>query len=267
MDLKLAGKRALVTGSSEGIGAGAALMLAQEGAHVVINGRREDKLAARAAELAAMGLSVSIAPGDMGSEEGVRRVAEAAGEVDILVCNSGGAAGDGTTPWLEITDESWARSYEVNVLAAGRIIRRVVPGMKERGWGRIIQIASAAGTQPPAIGCGMAAAKAAMINATVSLSRALAGTGITVNTISPGIIRTPAVSRYFDQMAIRHGWEGLSPDEISRKLALEIFTLPAGQVGTVEDIGLAVCMLASPRAGYMTGANIRIDGGQIQSVN
>lgn len=263
MDLRLSGKRALVTGSSSGIGAGIARMLAAEGCVVFVHGRNTERAETVARDIKAAGVAI----GDLSTDEGADAVKTAVGEIDVLVNNSGGSDGTSALSWLDVTEKNWATTYQGNVVAAARMIRRFVPGMKERGWGRVIQVASAAATQPLAYGPDYGAAKGAIVNLTVSLAKSLGDCGVTANTISPGVILTPAVERWVGHLTKQQGWEGLSQEEIEKRLTRQMLTVPVGRIGRVEDIGHAVCMIASPNAGFMTGANVRVDGGQNQAVN
>jgi NAD(P)-dependent dehydrogenase (short-subunit alcohol dehydrogenase family) len=271
MDLKLSGKRALVTGSNTGIGAGIARLLIEEGCSVVVHGRNRERTEQMAAQLGAAGAVVA----DLATDEGADKLyaeAKAAlgGGIEILVNNAGGApsGGSASRPPLEITIGDWLEVYQINTLAAVRMILRAAPDMVAAKWGRIIQISSSGGVQPPQRGADYCGAKAAMNNLTVALSGSLRGVGVTVNTVSPGIIVTPAFmpwarKRYGEEL----GWGDISDEELCRKVALEIHNLPAGQLGIDEDIGTVCCLLASPRSGYITGANYRVDGGQTRSVN
>lgn len=270
MDLQLAGKRALVTGSSSGIGAGIARVLAAEGARVVVHGRDEERTHKVANEIASKGGQASIALGDLASVEGSAGVADAVmrelGGIDILVNNAGGKTVAGNPPWFEVPWADWIGTYEQNVGAAVRLIHRFAPGMKERSWGRIVQIASASATQPePAIG-EYQAAKAAMVNLTAGLARSLAHTGITVNTVSPGTILTSAVKGWLGAVARQMQW-GEDWATIEKRFTTELIPLCVGHIGRPEDIGRVVALLASPLSGYITGANYRVDGGQIRSIN
>jgi NAD(P)-dependent dehydrogenase (short-subunit alcohol dehydrogenase family) len=263
VDLGLNGKRALVTGSSSGIGAGIAAMLAQEGCAVIVHGRDQAKAEGVATRIGAAGIAI----GDLANDAGAAAVAGAAGEVDILVNNAGGAVGTSAMSWTEVPPASWVETFETNVVAAARMIDLILPGMKARGWGRIVNIASAAATQPIEFGPDYGAAKAAMINMSVSLAKSLGACGVTVNSVSPGMILTPAVERWLTALAPRMGWEGLDLEAIERKVAETLTPIPVGRIGRVEEIAQVVCMIAGMRGGYMTGANIRVDGGQVQSVN
>jgi NAD(P)-dependent dehydrogenase (short-subunit alcohol dehydrogenase family) len=263
MDLGLQGKRALVTGSSSGIGAGIARMLAAEGCAVVVHGRNRS----RAEEVAGQIGAVAIAIGDLSSDTEADAVAHVAGEIDILVNNAGGAAGTSAMTWTEVSETAWIDTYQQNAVAAARMIRRLLPGMTAKGWGRIINIASAAGTQPIPFGPDYGAAKGAVLNMTVSLAKSLGDCGVTVNSVSPGAILTPAVEAWLTNLKTAMGWGDISLEEAEARMTREIVPVPIGRVGRVEDIAHAVCMIASSGAGFMTGGNVRIDGGQVQSVN
>nr|MDA8046649.1 SDR family NAD(P)-dependent oxidoreductase [Actinomycetota bacterium] len=188
MDLELKGKRALVTGSSSGIGIGIATLLAEEGAQVVVTGRNAERTAKVAADLSATGTTVVSAVADLATDEGARHVAtvalDAFGGIDILVNNAGGASEGDQKSWFEVPLSEWMATFEKNVMAAGRLIHLLVPGMKDRGWGRVIQIGSGAGMIPTSAQPDYGPAKAAMINLSMGLSKALSGTGVTFNTVA-----------------------------------------------------------------------------------
>jgi NAD(P)-dependent dehydrogenase (short-subunit alcohol dehydrogenase family) len=216
------------------------------------------------------GGQASVVLGDLATEAGSSLVADAVMRefdgVDILVNNAGGKTAVGNPPWFEVPWDDWLGTYEQNVGAAVRLIHRFAPGMKQRQWGRIIQIASASGTQPEA-GIGeYQAAKAAMINLTVGLARSLAHTGITVNTISPGTILTPAVESWLGAVAQQMQW-GEDWKAIEKRFTTELIPLCVDHIGRPEDIGRVAALLASPLSGYITGANYRVDGGQVRSIN
>jgi len=263
MDLGLAGKRALVTGSSSGIGAGIARLLAAEGCAVIVHGRDAAKAQAVADVIGAAGVAI----GDLATNEGADAVAAAAGDIAILVNNAGGAVGTSAMHWTQVDEAGWEGTYQLNAIAAARMVRRLLPAMQASGWGRIINIASAAATQPIPFGPDYGAAKAAMLNMTVSLAKALGPCGVTANSVSPGMILTPAVEAWLGRLKQTMGWGDISLEEAETRAARELTPVPVGRIGRVEEIAHAVCMIASPAAGYMTGANVRVDGGQVQSVN
>jgi NAD(P)-dependent dehydrogenase (short-subunit alcohol dehydrogenase family) len=195
--------------------------------------------------------------------------------IDILVNNAGGRAsshrrdgqaGPPNAAWLDTPWSDWLWTFEQNVGAAVRLIRRFVPGMLERNWGRVINISSSAATQTEPDLADYQAAKAAMVNMTSSLAKTLAHTGITVNTVSPGTIFTPAVESTFRAWAQELGWSD-DWNEIERRFVHDKIPIAADHFGQPEDIARMVALLASPLSNYMTGANYRVDGGQCRSVN
>jgi 3-oxoacyl-[acyl-carrier protein] reductase len=267
MDLQLKGKRAVVTGSSSGIGEAIAKALAAEGAAVVVHGRRPAEAKRVAAEITAAGGKAVVALGDLATDAGADAVAKAANEAggaDILVNNAGAFP---QKPWLESTAAEWNDLYNQNVGSMVRIITRLVPGMKKRGWGRVISLASGVAVMPFPGMANYSATKAANLNLAVSLAKDLAGTGVTSNAVSPGMIITPGVEEMLKAMAPQYG---LSPDDMP---ALEKFAVknmvpnPSARLGRVEDIATAVTFLASPLAGYINGANLRVDGGTVPTTN
>lgn len=239
-------------------------MLAAEGCDVIVHGRDAQRTQAVSEAIGAVAWTL----GDLADERAAEAVADAVGKVDILVNNAGGSSpGTTTQAWMTVVDSAWSETYAMNVLAAARLVRRLLPAMQAQGWGRIINITSAAGTSPMALGPDYGAAKAAMLNMTVSLSKAVAGTGVTVNSISPGPILTHAVRQWGETLATQHGWDASSFEAIEKRIVADLAPIPVGRFGRAEDIGHAVCMVASPAAGYMTGANVRVDGGQLTNVN
>jgi NAD(P)-dependent dehydrogenase (short-subunit alcohol dehydrogenase family) len=266
MDLQLAGKVALVTGSSRGTGEAIAKGLAAEGALVIVHGPTVADAAPVAEAIRAAGGQAHVAAGDIATDAGGAEIAAAAlaptGAVDILV-NNYGTTSQGA--WLETPSEDWIAIYEKNTLSAARMIRALVPAMRARGWGRVIQIGTIGSTRP---GAGMPhyyASKGALANMTVSLAQELAGTGITVNIVSPGLIRTREVEAAYRKRAAREGW-GEDWGEIEACIAREIMPNLVGRIARTEEVADLVAFLASPRAGYLTGINIRIDGGALPIV-
>ncbi|GAA4575854.1 SDR family NAD(P)-dependent oxidoreductase [Planotetraspora kaengkrachanensis] len=258
MDVNLTGRRALVTGSSSGLGEAIARLLATEGADVVVHGRDVVRARTVAADIGA----VAVAIGDLATDEGADAVAATAGEVDILVNNAGTYDHSG---WDDATPQVWVRTYEVNVVSGVRMIRRLVPGMRERGWGRVIQIGGGLSSQPTPMLPHYSASLAARHNLAVSLARELKGTGVTSNVVSPGAILVDSVERFLTEMAPERGW-GESWEEIERNAARDFVPNDFGRFGRPEEIAGAVVYLASPYADYVSGATIRVDGGTIRSV-
>ena len=279
MDLQLAGKRALVTGSSSGIGAGIAKVLAAEGATLVIHGRNAERSSQVAADIRQSGGSAIFVLGDLATTEGCNEVGDAVmkelGGIDILVNNAGGRASghregsDGpiNPEWLDTPWDDWRWTFEQNVGAAVRLIQRFVPGMKERQWGRVVQIGSASATQTLPNLAEYQAVKAAMVNMTTSLAKTLAHTGITVNTVTPGTITTPAVIKTYTDTAMKMGMDVSNWREIERRFTTEIRPIAVDHFGDPADIGRMVALLVSPLSSFMTGSNYRVDGGQCRSIN
>lgn len=268
MDLQLKGRRALVTGSSSGIGEGVARMLAQEGCAVVVHGRNRERAERVAADIAAAGVAI----GDLSTDEGAAAVhAEAraalGGNIEILVNNAGGSSTRNTTKTpIEIGTDDWVSNYHANMLASVRLCRLAVPDMVAATWGRVINVSSAVAVQPNNLGADYSGAKAALNNFTVSLAGSLKGVGVTANTVSPGIIMVDGLLR-FGRM--KYGDPSLTIEGVTLRLAADkVFDLPpAGRLGTPEDLALVICMLASPMSGFVTGANYRVDGGQVRGLN
>ncbi|MGF7149781.1 NAD(P)-dependent dehydrogenase (short-subunit alcohol dehydrogenase family) [Sphingomonas zeicaulis] len=265
MDLQLSGRAALVTGSSKGIGEGIAKALAREGAAVVVHGRDRsavDRIAT--AILEDGGLAYGVV-GDLTDDVQVDRLVEDAqdlvGPIGILVNNAGGSGSK--KDWSATDAGTWAATYDRNVLAAVRVIARLLPGMRTAGWGRVINISSGAATMPPAGGPDYSAAKAGINAMTASMAKAFAAEGITVNAVSPGTIRSARLDEAFRSVASDQGiaakdaaWE-----DVQRGVLPLFAQVPTGRVGEVEELADAVAFLASPRAGYITGVNLPVDGG------
>jgi 3-oxoacyl-[acyl-carrier protein] reductase len=269
MDLQLKDKVALVTGSSSGIGASIAKTLAREGATVIVHGRNAERTKRIADEIAKHGGKAFPVVGDLSKEEGAKTVVEealkAAGRIDILVNNAGGSDVAPIT-WESGSLADWKEKFEQNFFSSVGVLQAVLPQMKNLGWGRVVQISSVVATQPMTYLVDYAAAKAALNNTTVSLAKEFARFGVTINTVSPGPIVTPAFERVARDVATANGW-GSDWDEIEKRFAEESVPTAVGRAGRVEEIANAVAFLVSPLAGFITGANLRIDGGFVTTVN
>lgn len=273
MNLNLTGKRALVTGSSSGIGRGIAKVLAAEGVHVIVHGRDQKRTSAVAEAIRSAGGRADIALGDLATDAGAASVVaaadEAGGAIDILVNNIGGneAAGGGLNGWFNDTPEVWAGVIQQNLIAPVRMIHAFVPAMRERGWGRVINIASGGGSAPTPQAAAYCGAKAGLINLSVSLSLEMARSGVTVNTVSPGCTRTEMFERTLTTLGDAQGWPAEMDEREARFMDLGLFPCASRQYGRPDDVGALVAFLASPLSAFVNGANYRIDGGQVQSVN
>lgn len=257
MDLRLAGHGALVSGSSAGIGATIAETLADEGCDVLVHGRNAGAAAAVAEQVAARGVRAEVVLGDL-TEPGVaEQVALTARDfgAHILVNNAGPFA---EHDWESSRPSDWRTAFEGNVLPTVRVSQTLLPSLRAHGWGRVITIGSRAVRTPLPHMVAFSAAKAAVVNMTTSLARHLAGTGVTANCVSPGVILTPSMYRMFEERAAAEdGQDG--PDEAD--LVKEYAPNPSGRLGRPADIAAAVAYLASPLADYVNGIELRVDGG------
>ena len=272
MDLRLAGKRALVTGSSSGLGEAIVKLLAAEGVAVVVHGRNEGRANAVAEAIRVGGGKAEVALGDLTTDAGADAVANAAqafGPLDILVNNAGvfnNTGAVGRLSWTQATATDWAQIYNSNVISGVRMIQRLVPQMRERHWGRVIQIGGGLSQQPQAGGPDYNATLAARHNLAVSLARELKDTGVTSNVVAPGaILASEAARAQLIHMGQAHGW-GETWEEIERNATQAMAPNDVGRLGRPEEIAAAVAYLASPVADYVSGATIRVDGGTIRSV-
>jgi 3-oxoacyl-[acyl-carrier protein] reductase len=273
MDLNLTGKRALVTGSSSGIGRGIATVLADEGAAVIVHGRNRKRAEETADLIRDAGGTAHLALGDLATDEGAAQVADAVarhtGGIDILVNNIGGTESYGgqMLSWFEVGTEQWLGTLQQNLVSAVRMIHAFVPAMRERAWGRVINISSGGGAEPPTSVPDYCAAKAGLNNLTVGLSKELSRSGVTVNTVSPGCTRTDMLEKNLERMADANGWPDDYETREARFMDLGIFACTSERFGRPADIGTMVAFLASPLSAFVNGANYRVDGGQVQSVN
>jgi 3-oxoacyl-[acyl-carrier protein] reductase len=259
MDLGLRGKAALVTGASRGIGRGIALELGREGCRVALCARGRETLEATAAQVRALGVDAITVVADVTTHEGAEAAAAAAqsafGAVDVLVNNVGGATGGS---FQETDQAEWQRAIDLNLMSAVRLSRLVVPGMRARGGGAIVNIVSIYGREwggtyvrrPTYI-----AAKAAEIGMSKALAMELAPLGIRVNAVAPGSIIFPG-----------GGWERRSREDPEGIAAYLKADMPLGRFGTADEVGRVVAFLASPAASLVLGACLNVDGGQSRAL-
>jgi NAD(P)-dependent dehydrogenase (short-subunit alcohol dehydrogenase family) len=265
MDLGLDGRRALVTGSSAGLGEAIAERLAAEGAAVVVHGRDAERTEAVAERLREAGALASTAIGDLAEDGDAARVADAAlaaGPIDILVNNAGTYD---HRAWSESTANDWARTYNTNVISAIRMIDRLVPPMRERGWGRVVQIGGALAQQPIATMPEYSATLAARHNLAGSLARDLAGTGVTSNVVAPGGIRVARMEAMLGEAAPEMGW-GDAWEEIEAGAVRDLAPNNIGRFGRPGEVAAAVAYLASDHADYVSGEVLRVDGGTVRTI-
>ncbi len=257
MDLALAGRTALISGSHRGTGMIIARRLAREGASVLVHGL-EPGQAEAAVESLGCGTPVT---GDITSDAGAETLVDACRDhrISILI-NNYGTAGRGS--WGASDSADWIDAFQKNVLSAQRLIRHFLPAMIEAGWGRIINLGTVGSTRPAARMPHYYAAKGALATATMSLARETAGTGVRVNLVSPGMILTPEVEAAYLARGRREGW-GDTWAEVEPRVAAD---LPIRRIVRREEVADLVAFLASPLADAIHGQNIRIDGGALDAL-
>lgn len=244
MELGLAGRRALVTGSYRGTGSAIAESLAAEGVEVLVHGFEPGQADEVVERLVASGGEARAVVGDLLTDDGVDELIEQTGvDLDIAVCNYGLASGG---RWTTATTDDWLDSYNKNVLSVVRVANALVQPLAARGWGRIVLLGTIGTDSPAAKRPQYYAAKGALPIMTQSLAKELAGSGVTVNLVSPGLITTPEVL------------ERLGDRSVEEAYGLSNLTGRPAEPGQVADL---VTFLCSEQAGAINGANYRIDGG------
>jgi NAD(P)-dependent dehydrogenase (short-subunit alcohol dehydrogenase family) len=261
VNIDLTGKTALVTGSTQGIGLAIAKGLAESGARVVVNGRTSARVDEAVAELskATEGDLVGIAA-DVTTPDGVAGLVEELPAVDVLVNNLGIF---GAVPAREITDDEWRRYFDVNVLSAVRLIRTYLPGMTERGWGRVLQIASDSAIVIPEEMIHYGMSKTALLAVSRGFAKDAAGTGVTVNSVIAGPTHTAGVQDFVYQLVD----SSLPWDEAQREFMRK--HRPQSLLQRLiepDEIAAMVTYLSSPLASATTGAAVRVDGGYVDSI-
>jgi 3-oxoacyl-[acyl-carrier protein] reductase len=257
MDLGLKQRRAVVTGASRGIGRAIALALAAEGADVVAAARNAEKLQELTTSVAAGTGTITAHAADLSQADAIQGLASELGKTDILVFNTGGPP-FGTA--AEITDASWTAQFEAMFLSAIRLTRLALPGMRKRRFGRIMLVVSSGVIQPIPNLALSNALRSGLVGWAKTLASEVAADGVTVNCLAPGRIATDRIVEFDEARARR---EGISVEQAQKASTA---TIPAGRYGDAEEFAAIAAFLASPRASYMTGSIIRIDGGMIRSV-
>lgn len=262
MDLGLQGKRAFVSGSTRGIGYAVAAELLREGAAVVVNGRTREgaQRAARELSAAVPGADVTGHAADFADAAQVADLLAELGEVDILVNNVGVFD---VVPFADISDAEWQRYFDVNVMSGVRLSRRALPGMLERGWGRIIFVASESGVDVPADMAHYGMTKAGMLALGNSLSKATRGTQVTVNSILGGPTYSDGVARAVEDIART---QGVPASVLAEGIAARNTTSLLQRFIEPSEIAAMAAYLASARASATNGAAVRVDGGTLPTV-
>lgn len=262
MDLGLKGKVALVAASSKGLGRAVAEELAAEGARLVINARGHEALKTASEEIADnCGVEVLAVEGDVSVPADIKRIVDAGlnrfGRIDILITNSGGPpAGQ----FEDIGLDEWDGAVRVLLTSVVEMTRLVLPGMKERGWGRILNVTSIAAKQPVGNLMLSNSIRAGVTGFSKTLAAEVAGFGITVNTILPGYTATERVTELAEHLATK---EGVDEAKIRARWEAEI---PLGRLAEPREFAAMAAFLVSERASYITGSSISVDGGWIRSV-
>ncbi len=253
MDLGIKGKRALVCASSKGLGLGCAQALAEAGVDLVMNARGSEALDVAAEAIRSThGVSVTTVATDVTTPDGQAEVLDAAGALDILVNNAGGPPPGMWTDWDR---DDFIRALDANMLTPIAFMKALLPGMMERGWGRVVNITSVSVKAPvPVLGLSNSA-RAGLTGYVAGTARQVAGKGVIINNLQPGIHATDRAVA-LDQGAANA--QGISPDEAKLQ---RCETIPAGRYGTKEEFGAACAFLCSQHAGFIVGQNILLDGG------
>lgn len=263
MDYQLEGKRALVTGSTKGIGFSTAVLLAKEGASVCINGRTPDSVFAASERLRSQVADADVRgiAADLSAAEGIEVLTEGLGEVDILVNNLGIFQ---PTPFQDIADADWQRFFDVNVMSGIRLSRRYLPGMMERNWGRIVFVSSESGVQIPEEMIHYGMTKAAQIAVARGLAETTKGGGVTVNSALPGPTRSEGVETFVKELAAE---KGMTFEEMEKEFfrSARPTSLLQRFTETVEVAHL-IAYLCSPLSSATNGAALRVDGGVVRSM-
>ena len=263
MDLQLQGKRALVTGSTAGIGLAIARGLAREGAGVIINGRTAQRVDQSVAALNKAGVSGKVEglAADLGTADGTRTAIERFPEVDVLVNNLGIFE---AKPFEDIPDADWLRFFEVNLLSGVRLSRHYLPGMKKRNWGRIVFISSESAIQIPAEMIHYGMTKTAQLAIARGLAETTAGTNVTVNSVLPGPTASEGVNTFVEELARdqkttrreveKQFFQNMRPTSLLKRMA------------EPEEVANLVTFVCSPLSSATNGAALRADGGVVRSI-
>ena len=256
MDLGISGKKAIVNGGSAGMGKGSVLALAGEGVELFVSARGEERLASACEEISRKtGAQITPIVADHSSDEGRAKILAACPNPDILVhtCSPPQVTGD----FNAISMSDWHDSLDITLLGPVQFMQAVIPGMVERQWGRIVNIGTAAAKFPTQIRILSGAPRAALVNYTVAVSKAVAQHNVMINNILPGMFHTAGIEDNFNSMAEANG---TSYDQEVASF-IKQFRIPAGKFGNADDLGAFTAIFCSEFANYLVGQSLAIDGG------
>ncbi|WP_296935903.1 SDR family NAD(P)-dependent oxidoreductase [uncultured Marinobacter sp.] len=263
MNIELTGKTAIVTGSTQGIGLAIAKGLADCGATVVVNGRKQSNVDAAVAEVreSAPDATVRGVAADLGTAEGCQALVDAEPSADILVNNVGLF---GPQDFFDTPDDNWQHFFDVNVMSGVRLSRAYLPGMEKKGWGRVIFISSESGLNIPADMIHYGFTKTANLSVSRGLAKRMAGTGVTVNAVLPGPTMSEGVQGMLKEAAEKSGksLQDTAIDFVRAERPSSIIQRPA----EVDEVANLVVYVASPLSSATTGAALRVDGGVVDSI-
>ena len=263
MDLGLAGKRAIVTGSTAGIGFASAEVLAREGAHVIVNGRTPQRIDAALAKLrkAVPAAKLEGVAADLATAEGCAQLIRAVPDADILVNNMGIFE---PVPFEDISDAEWLRFFEANVLSGVRLSRHYIKGMRTRNFGRIVFVSSESGVQIPTEMIHYGVTKTAQIAVARGLAETLVGTNVTVNSVLPGPTGSEGVAGFVSQLAAAQGKDLATVEREFFQQARPSSVIQ--RFATTEEVASMIAYVCSTAASATTGAALRVDGGVIRAI-
>jgi NAD(P)-dependent dehydrogenase (short-subunit alcohol dehydrogenase family) len=261
MDLQLEGKKALITGSTAGIGFASARALAAEGASIIVNGRTQERVDAAIGEIRKLHprANVSGVASDVSNAAGCAKLIQASPGVDILVNNMGIFE---PKPFEKIPDEDWLRMFEANVMSGVRLSRHYLAGMREKNWGRILFVSSESALQIPAEMIHYGMTKTAQVAVARGIAETVAGTGITVNSVLAGPTRSEGVETFIAQMAAGRDVSAFEAEFFKTVRPTSLLK----RFATIDEVANMIVYLCSPRASATTGSAIRVDGGVVRAI-
>jgi NAD(P)-dependent dehydrogenase (short-subunit alcohol dehydrogenase family) len=263
MDLGLAGKTAIISGSTAGIGFAIAAALAAEGAKVIVNGRTEGRVKSAVEKIRRQSSAAEVRgiAADLGGAAGVDTFVKQVPEADVLINNLGIFE---PKPFAQISDADWLRFFEVNVLSGVRLARAYLPGMLQKNWGRIIFISSESAQQIPAEMIHYGMTKTAQVAVARGLAESVAGTGVTINSVLPGPTASEGVGTYVEQIGKQ---QGITKEQVEKQFFADV--RPSSllkRFETPEEVAAVVAFVASTQSATINGAAVRAEGGVVQSI-